>query len=629
MANKQPGHSGEPSRSAQPRVRAPRLTGRGWINTADGAAPDLAGRIVLLDFWTFCCANCLHVLDELRGIEHEFADTLVIVGVHSPKFVHEADHDALVAACERYDVRHPVLDDPELSTWKAFAVRAWPTLSLVDPEGHVVAQMSGEGHAHSLRTLIARMVEEHEAKGTLRRGQSPYTPPEPEPTELRFPGKIAALPGGTFVVSDTAHHRVVEIAADGETVLRAFGDGERGFVDGPAHAARFSEPQGLCVEGGSSSVSGVEADDQGTVLVADTVNHALRTIDLATGVVATVAGTGRQWSQGSASSGPARAVDLSSPWDLAALPDGRIAVAMAGIHQLWTYDPAAGTVAATAGTTNEGLVDGPAGQAWFSQPSGLALGADGRLWIADSESSALRSLHDGRVETAVGQGLFDFGLRDGEAKQALFQHPLGVAALPDGSVAVCDTYNGAIRRYDPATEQVTTLITGLREPSGAVPAGDGLLVVESAAHRLTWIRLPEEALRVESAAYRTQRPATDVAPGAVALVVVFEPPIGQKMDDRFGPSTELTVSAAPPELLVSGAGRGTDLDRALVLSDTVGSGVLHVSAKAASCDEVPEGADPEEFFPACHIHQQDWGIPVRLVSGATTRLPLMLRGSVS
>ncbi|HEY3870495.1 MAG TPA: NHL domain-containing thioredoxin family protein [Actinocrinis sp.] len=607
----------QPAQPAQPRVRAPRLTGRGWINTAGGAAPDLAGRIVLLDFWTFCCANCLHVIDELRGIEDEFADVLVVVGVHSPKFVHEADRDALVAACERYDVRHPVLDDPELSTWKAFAVRAWPTLSVVDPEGYVVAQMSGEGHAHSLRTLIARLVAEHEAKGTLRRGQSPYTPPEPEPTELRFPGKIAALPGGTFAVSDTAHHRVVEIAADGETVLRAFGSGARGLADGPADQARFSEPQGLCLL------------DENTVLVADSVNHALRTIDLADGAVRTVAGTGRQWAQGSVSAGPAREIDLSSPWDLAVLPDGRIAVAMAGIHQLWTYDPAAGTVAATAGTTNEGLVDGPAGQAWFSQPSGLALGADGRLWIADSESSALRSLHDGRVETAVGQGLFDFGLRDGEAKQALFQHPLGVTALPDGSVAVCDTYNGAIRRYDPAAEQVTTLITGLREPSGAVLAEGGLLVVESAAHRLTRIRLPEEALRVEPAAYRTRRPATDVAPGPVELVVVFEPPIGQKMDDRFGPSTELTVSASPPGLLVSGAGRGTGLDRALVLSDTVGSGVLHVSARAASCDEPAPGADPAEFFPACHIHQQDWGIPVRLVPGAPSRLPLILRGSVS
>jgi thiol-disulfide isomerase/thioredoxin len=605
----------------QPRVRAPRLTGRSWINTADGAEPDLTGRIVLLDFWTFCCANCLHVLDELRPIEEEFADVLVTVGVHSPKFVHEADHDALVAACERYDVRHAVLDDPDLTTWKSYAVRAWPTLTVIDPEGYVVAQMSGEGHAHGLRTLLTQLVAEHEAKGTLRRGNTPYTPPEPETTALRFPGKAIALPGGSYLVSDTTHHSIVELDHDAETVLRRFGSGARGFTDGKATEATFSEPQGLCLL------------DDDTAIVADTVNHALRAIDLQTGEVRTVAGTGHQWSQGSATSGPAREVDLSSPWDMV-LVDDRIIIAMAGIHQLWVYTSEHNTISVLAGTTNEGLVDGTLAEAWFSQPSGLTVDATGQIWIADSESSALRRLDlttaagsdTGTVTTAIGKGLFDFGLRDGAADQALLQHPLGVTALPDGSIAISDTYNGAIRRYDPSTDEVSTLITGLREPSDAVLADGHLLVVESAAHRLTRVRLPEEALRVESAAYRTQRPATEVAPGELALSVVFEPPTGQKLDERYGPATQLVISASPPELLLAGFGRHTQLSRTLTLNSTIESGVLHVSAKAASCDEIPEGADPEEFFPACHVHQQDWGIPVKLVPGAPAQLPLILRG---
>ena len=152
------------------RIRAPELVGRGgWINTGGQALTlaDLRGKIVLLDFWTFCCINCLHVIEELRPVEEEFHDVLVTIGVHSPKFVHEADHEAVLAAVERYDVGHPVLDDPELTTWNAYAVRAWPTLAVVDPEGYVVAQMSGEGHAHGLRSLIRELVEAHEAKGTL------------------------------------------------------------------------------------------------------------------------------------------------------------------------------------------------------------------------------------------------------------------------------------------------------------------------------------------------------------------------------------------------------------------------------------------------------------------------------
>ncbi|WP_236241631.1 NHL domain-containing thioredoxin family protein [Streptomyces sp. CC228A] len=593
------------------RVRAPELIGKGgWLNTGGKALTlaDFRGRVLILDFWTFCCINCLHVLDELRELEEKHRDTVVIVGVHSPKFVHEADHQAVVDAVERYGVEHPVLDDPELTTWKQYAVRAWPTLVVIDPEGYVVAQHAGEGHAHALAELVAELEAEHEAKGTLRRGDGPYVPPEPVATHLRFPGKALVLDSGNFLVSDTTRHQLVELGPDGETVVRRIGCGERGLADGPAAEARFSEPQGLC------------ALPDGQVVVADTVNHALRVWDPATGDTSTVAGTGAQWMQGSPTGGHAREVALSSPWDVAWW-QGKVWIAMAGVHQLWTYDPEAGTVEAAAGTTNEGLVDGPAAEAWFAQPSGLAATPD-RLWVADSETSALRWIEpDGTVRTAVGTGLFDFGHRDGAADQALLQHPLGVTALPDGSVAVCDTYNHALRRFDPASGEVTTVATDLREPSDAVLAGEDLVVVESARHRLTRLRLPEEALTVEAVAHRTQREATAVAPGTLSLEVVFRAPAGQKLDERYGPSTRLLVSSTPPELLAAGAGAGTDLSRELMLNPEVAEGVLHVSAMAASCDD-----DPDNEYPACHVHQQDWGVPVKVEAGGAARLPLILAG---
>ncbi|MFE0328532.1 thioredoxin-like domain-containing protein [Streptomyces sp. NPDC058960] len=601
------------STSRRVRVRAPELIGKGgWLNTGGEqySLADLRGRIVILDFWTFCCINCLHVLDELRELEEKHRDTVVIIGVHSPKFVHEAEHQAVVDAVERYGVEHPVLDDPELATWKQYAVRAWPTLVVIDPEGYVVAQHAGEGHAHAIARLVEELEEEHAAKGTLRRGDGPYVAPEPEPTTLRFPGKALLLPSGSFLVSDTTRHQLVELAADGETVLRRIGSGVRGFADGPARAASFSEPQGLALL------------DEATVVVADTVNHALRRLDLATGEVGTLAGTGKQWWQGSPTSGPAREVDLSSPWDVAVF-GGRVWIAMAGVHQLWTYDPATATVAVAAGTTNEGLVDGPGAEAWFAQPSGLAVSPDGeRLWLADSETSALRWVdRDGAVHTAVGTGLFDFGHRDGAAEQALLQHPLGVTALPDGSVAVSDTYNHALRRYDPATGEVSTLATDLREPSDAVLVGEDIVVVESARHRLTRLRLPEEAVQVAAVAHRTQRAATEVTPGRLRLDVIFRAPAGQKLDTRYGPSTRLLVSSTPPELLLKGEGADTDLARELELNPAISEGVLHVSAMAASCDD-----DPANEYPACHVHQQDWGVPVRLTEGGTDRLPLVLAG---
>ncbi|MEV6686924.1 NHL domain-containing thioredoxin family protein [Streptomyces sp. NPDC051130] len=608
MNDAAPAHTPAPA-TRRARVRAPELIGKGgWLNTGgkDLTLADFRGRSLILDFWTFCCINCLHVLDELRELEEKHRDTVVIVGVHSPKFAHEAEHAAVVDAVERYEVHHPVLDDPELATWKQYAVRAWPTLVVIDPEGYVVAQHAGEGHAHAIERLVAELEAEHAAKGTLRRGDGPYVAPEPVASDLRFPGKALLLPSGNFLVSDSTRHQLVELGADGESVVRRIGSGERGFT-----ADSFSEPQGLALL------------PDGRVVVADTVNHALRTYDPATGAVETVAGTGRQWWQGSATSGPALEVDLSSPWDVAWW-QGKVWIAMAGVHQLWTWDPGTGTVGVAAGTTNEGLVDGPASEAWFAQPSGLAATED-RLWVADSETSALRYLErEGEeyvVRTAVGTGLFDFGHRDGDAAQALLQHPLGVTALPDGSVAVCDTYNHALRRFDPAAGEVSTLATDLREPSDAVLVGGDIVVVESARHRLTRLRLPEEAVRVDAVAHRTQRAATEVAPGTLRLDVVFQAPSGQKLDTRYGPSTRLLVSSTPPGLLLAGEGPGTDLFRDLTLNPEVTEGVLHVSAMAASCDD-----DPANEYPACHVHQQDWGVPVTVTADGTARLPLVLAG---
>lgn len=649
--------------SRLPRVRASELVGRGWLNTGGRTITlaDLRGKIVILDFWTFCCINCLHVLDELRELEEQYRDVLVIVGVHSPKFAHEADPVALAAAVERYEVHHPVLDDPELVTWSAYTARAWPTLVVIDPEGYVVAQMAGEGHRRNVEILVSELVATHEASGTLHRGDGPYVPPQPTEGTLRFPGKVIALPDGHLLVADAGHHSLAEL--DGDMLVRRIGTGERGLVDGGPDEARFSEPNGLCLVP-EELRPWLDYD----VLVADTVNHALRGVRLADGRVTTVAGTGEQYMVGAADNflpfdddepdeelaslpvvgepgdssaafgsaltsrqgaqpaapfvpGPRRQ-KLSSPWDVAwSQALGGFVVAMAGNHTLWELDDKQGSINQLAGTLNEGLLDGPLDDAWFAQPSGLAVAPDDKIWVADSETSALRWVDPvaRTVHTVVGEGLFDFGHRDGPAAQARLQHPLGVAVLPDGSVLVADTYNGAVRRY--ADGSVSTIATDLAEPSGLLVLEDSVVVVESAAHRLT--RLPLHGVgRVEDhGAHRTQRPVTELAPGEVRLDVVFTPASGQKYDDRYGPSTRLQVSSTPPALLIDGAGDDVPLDRVLRLDPSVPEGVLHVTAHAASCD-----ADPAIEYPACHLNTQDWGVPVRLVEGAARTLTLPLHG---
>jgi thiol-disulfide isomerase/thioredoxin len=596
------------------RVRAPELRGREWLNTGGKALSvgDLRGKIVLLDFWTFCCINCLHVIDELRPLEERFAEVLVTIGVHSPKFEHEREAAAVAAAVERYGVAHPVLDDPELITWDQYAARAWPTLAVIDPEGYVVATMAGEGHAEGLTKLIEDLVRTHEAKGTLRRGDRPYVRSAELNTALRFPGKAILSRQGTLLVSDSAHHSVVELALDGETVMRRIGSERRGRSDGTAWSAEFAEPAGLCL-----LPEDVAVNAGYDMVVADTVNHLLRGVNLQTGEVTTVAGTGHPWRSTVDSTDPLKQ-DLSSPWDLAWYDD-QVIVAMAGIHQLWWFDPVWGRSGVYAGTTVEALRDGAVDQVWMAQPSGLSTSDDGeRLWIVDCESSALRYVHSGQMHTVVGQGLFDFGHMDGPAAQALFQHPLGVCAMPDGSVLVADTYNGAVRRYDPETESVSTVATDLAEPSDVLRMPDGgVLVVESGAHRLT--KLAPTTVAARASRHRAERTPMRLAPGDLHLEVVFTPAPGQKLDETFGPSTRLEVSASPAELLLAGDGSTLELRRMLILSSDVDRGVLQVTARAATCD-----ADVEHA--ACHLTRQDWGVPVIVTPDGERTVTLVLFG---
>ncbi|MFC0582940.1 NHL domain-containing thioredoxin family protein [Micrococcoides hystricis] len=621
------------------RVRASELTGRGWLNTG-GKDLDLAalkGKIVVLDFWTFCCINCLHVLDELRPLEEKYADVLVTIGVHSPKFEHEAKEEALVAAVERYEINHPVLDDPNLETWQAYTARAWPTLIVIDPEGYIVAHLAGEGHANGLGVLIEELIAEHEAKGTLHRGQGPFVPPEPVSRTLRFPGKANELTDGTFLVVDSGHHRLVRLANDLETVLATYGSGVKGYADGPATSAQFNEPQGV------TQLPEQLAGQLGYhAVVADTVNHRLRSLNLDTGEVGTLAGNGVQRLLDSdfakVDDGDPLNEALSSPWDVHFhAASGIVVIAMAGTHQIFHFDPVANKIEVLAGNGLEGLQDGPAEEAWFAQPSGLAEDKDGAVWVADSETSALRKLTiegtgiDARAttETAIGTGLFDFGFRDGAAEDARLQHPLGVEVLPDGSIAIADTYNGAIRRYNPATKEVSTLTRGLNEPADIlITAGaDGtpmLLVSETNAHQLIRMPIPADAQQVDEGAHQTQRPPTKVSSGAFELDIRFAAPAGQKLDDRWGDPTQLQVSSSPENLILSGDGTSVGLHRTLEINPDVTEGVLHITARAAACDGEEGGEIPDHA--ACHLYQQDWGIPLVIDSSGATELVLDLRG---
>ena len=488
-------------------IHAPELgPGLAWLNTDRPLrlAQELKGQVVLLDFWTFCCINCIHILPDLEHLERTFAGRpFVVVGVHSAKFDAETDPAGIRAAVQRYGIRHPVVVDEDMRLWRAYGARSWPTRVLVDPTGAIAASVAGEGRRDELEQAIAALLEQHARAGTLAAAPPALVPDAAvrPASGLAYPGKVLAETGvppaeRRVFIADTGHHRIVVASwpeAGRARLLRVVGTGERGRADGPADRASFHSPQGLAIA-------------RGKLFVADTENHLVRAVDLATWEVATWAGTG-EMTNDRTGGGRGTGQGLNSPWDLA-VHGSRLLVAMAGTHQVWRFELGNALGRAYAGTGREDLQDGPAEEAALAQPSGIAVAGD-RLWIADSEVSAVRGLDlvDERVFTVIGEGLFDFGDVDGAYPAARLQHPLGVAAW-GGRVVVADSYNHKIKLVEPGSRTAATLLGdgrpgaddgrgGLRlsEPGGLAVAGDELLIADTNNHRVVWADLAGGAWR--------------------------------------------------------------------------------------------------------------------------------------
>lgn len=402
----------------------------------------------------------MHVFPQLRKMEEKYAEELVVIGVHSAKFPNEKYADNVLLAAQRYGLKHPIVNDAEFEVWRQYACRAWPTLMFVDPEGKVIGKHEGELPFDAFDDLLGRMIAEFDEKGMIDRRDLGLVPEEVEQSALAFPGKVLADgPGNRLFIADTNHNRIVITDLDGK-VQAVMGSGAEDFVDGDYATSAFNHPQGMELLGE-------------ILYVADTENHAIRRVDLASGTVDTVAGTGEQGHDRRAQ-GPGTQVALSSPWDLA-YHEGTLYIAMAGIHQLWRLSLADGVVCPHAGTGGENIDNGPLATATLAQPSGIVVGNDRGenpiLYFADSETSSVRSAGidpvTGRVATLVGIDLFAFGDRDGVEHNVRLQHPIGIE-WHTGELLIADTYNHKIKRILPLTRSVQTVLG-----SGAMGLHDG------------------------------------------------------------------------------------------------------------------------------------------------------------
>jgi thiol-disulfide isomerase/thioredoxin/sugar lactone lactonase YvrE len=638
------------------RIHAPELaSATAWLNVErPPTLRELRGQLVILDFWTYCCINCMHVLPVLRDLEERHRDDpLVVIGVHSAKFAAEKDADHILEAMQRYGVSHPVAVDGEMRIWSEYAVRSWPTLVIIRPDGTLAAVAPGEPDPAVLESFVSDQLAEARANGTLaaapvhlvgRSRQQEHT--------LSYPGKVAVTSHGRIVVSDSGHHRVLLLGPDG-AVQDAIGNGLRGHREGPFAEAALDDPQGLALSGDS-------------LYIADARAHAIFRADLGTRTLHRLGGT---YELGRAPlSRRTRALDtpLRSPWDVA-LRDGELYVALAGSHQIAVIDLREGTIEPVAGNGREALIDGPGSEAALAQPSGLSLSND-VLYVADSESSGVRAidLRARRVYTlAGGPGLFDFGDRVGKIEPGMLQHPLAVAATPNG-VIVADTYNDKLKRFSPDGLRLDPFFEGaadskLEQPAGLAVAPSGEVVVADTNHHrivkvsadgarawelaITGAPVPRHGVALESAApdarpgsgagwFTAILPAPrDVgfAPGQGKLILSVTAPEGMELSAGSPWSAALEVSRRSDLLHVApeftrGEARGgprenVELHVQAQHTADIDSEML-VEMRAVACDERNKTA--------CYPVKNSFRVPLRLLREAGQRevhvaLPLEVR----
>jgi len=635
------------SAQERPKVRAPEITGgRGWLNTDRPLSiATLKGKVVLLDFWTYGCINCIHIIPDLKKLEAKYANQLVVIGVHSAKFQNEKETENIRRIILRYEIEHPVYNDSEYAVWQSYGVRAWPTQVLIDPAGYVIGGVSGEGNYDVIDQTIAKVIDEFRKKGGLNEEPLKLVLERAKVGELplAFPGKILAdANNDRLFIADSNHNRIVVTKLDG-ALVETIGTGDTGAADGAFDKATFYRPQGMALSGDN-------------LYVADTENHLIRRVDLKTRTVETIAGTGQQ-SREYFKSGPARSVALSSPWDLQLV--GRVLyIAMAGPHQIWKLDLDKNEVSTFAGSGREARLDGPIREAGFAQPSGIA--SDGKtLYVADSESNIIRAidLAGGTVKTLVGGDLFEFGDVDGSGDNVRLQHPLGLVSFGD-KVLIADTYNHKIKELDPKREKVTSLFgTGkpgqadgasasFYEPGGLTLAHEKLYVADTNNHAIRVVDLKTKqtsTLRIKDLTPPTknvQALESAVGPNAEEIKVAaqrlrsgpggflqidVELPPGYHLNPLAPQRYKISVDGGNLAIDEKNAARATkDLKlpvRVPLNTTAVGPATIRAQVTLFYCREDNTGT--------CRIRTLVWQVPVEVTNDANAPTEVKLKGKLT
>src|SRR5689334_19465289 len=626
------------------RIRAPELSGgRGWLNTDKPLSlAALKGKVVLLDFWTYGCINCMHIIPDLKRLEKKYPNELVVIGVHSAKFENEKDTENIRRIILRYEIEHPIVNDADFNIWRAYAVDAWPTRYLIDPAGYVIGRLSGEGGYEALDKAIGESIAEFRKRGELNEAPLKLVLEKAKVGDLplAFPGKVIAdEKTDRLFIADSDHNRIVITRLDG-TLIDVIGNGAHGMASGPFAEATFFRPQGMVLDGDK-------------LYVADTENHLIRQLDLKARTVETIAGTGVQ-SHEYGQTGPAMKIALNSPWDLQ-LVGRTLYIAMAGPHQIWQLDLDKKEISTYAGSGREARIDGARDEAAFAQPSALA--TDGKsLFVSDAEANIIRAidLATGEVRTLVGGDLFDFGDSDGHGNDVRLQHPLGLTRWSN-KLLIADTYNHKIKLLDLSTRTVSSFAgTGkpgqsdgatpsFYEPGGLTLAGDKLYVADTNNHAIRIVDLktketktlaikglqpPQQAETANADTSPNEEeinlPARKIRAGDNSVTINVELPIGYHLNptapQRYSVETEKGDAAAKSGTNNANNSRGLTLPIRTSIDVPKGSQELRAKFTFVYCREDDTGV--------CRIKTLRWHIPIEVTDDDATPTEINLTAKV-
>lgn len=453
-----------------------------WINCDPANLRSLRGYVIVVGFWSAGSAYCRNLIDDLRYLQRKYAGAVQVVAIHCPKFDAERNPRLVRNVCAQLDPGVRVAHDPNFVAWQHYGITAWPSAVVIDPDGRIDAVVVGDLRRDELEAHVTHLIAD--AGLALDDSLLPILNPIHRDAALSFPAGICVNDHYLYV-ADSGHHRVLECSREGR-VLRQIGTGTAEYNDGTISAAAFRRPTGLALV-------------RDILFVADTGNNALRRVRIVDGDVFTLVGGGRAGQPSGGVLDLGKRVALSQPWGVAAADD-RVYVSLAGNNQIWMYDRGRNSFQFVAGSGDLALADGDADKASFAQPAGLAL-AQLMLYVVDSGASALRSMQTGtaRVQTLIGQGLFDFGDAVGARVDTRLQYPLAVAKDPDTAhLWIADSYNNQLRKLKLGGSEVARVEVSskLECPSAIAAHGGALWIANTHAH---------EVLRVDPATGAARR----------------------------------------------------------------------------------------------------------------------------